>query len=416
LAGGYSFARSHFVDVTRCVYDWYGRCVNQRQHPGEAGVYQFSGYNGTSQLGLRHLGFARVNATFLAAPGHALRLTTAPTAFSQNGDDFRIGPDMRDPSLAQRGLLASVSGAEYELDAFDDRLESIAFVKHYLQRVASDEPRPEDTSKTYERLEQGFGAGVALRYRLTEWALAKASYEAATRLPSPDEIFGDNAFIHQNLELLPETGHNLNAGAAIALRQTRVGAFRARVDGFLRETAQLIIPSTIAGGNSQVYRNVHDSRTLGVEASAGWSSKRELFALDANATAQRAINTSDQGTFGAFEGSALPNRPWFFANLEGRFQLESLLNERDRLILTGRTNFIAEFYRGWGDVGDPEYKEVVPRQLTYSALVTYVFNADVGQLSATLELQNLTNAKVYDFFGVQKPGRALFAKITGHRW
>jgi hypothetical protein len=34
------------------------------------------------------------------------------------------------------------------------------------------------------------------------------------------------------------------------------------------------------------------------------------------------------------------------------------------------------------------------------------------RMSLTAEAQNLTDTRVYDVFGVQKPGRAFFMKIT----
>ena len=34
--------------------------------------------------------------------------------------------------------------------------------------------------------------------------------------------------------------------------------------------------------------------------------------------------------------------------------------------------------------------------------------------SLTLELQNLTDAKAFDNFGVQRPGRAFYAKVTAN--
>ena len=33
--------------------------------------------------------------------------------------------------------------------------------------------------------------------------------------------------------------------------------------------------------------------------------------------------------------------------------------------------------------------------------------------SATLEIDNVTDAKVFDNFGVQRPGRAFYLKLTG---
>ncbi len=48
------------------------------------------------------------------------------------------------------------------------------------------------------------GVGDALRFRFTPWLYAKASYEFATRLPDPDELFGNGILVHANLDLDPE--------------------------------------------------------------------------------------------------------------------------------------------------------------------------------------------------------------------
>ena len=41
-------------------------------------------------------------------------------------------------------------------------------------------------------------------------------------------------------------------------------------------------------------------------------------------------------------------------------------------------------------------------------------NQESLRLSLTLEVANLTDARVFDIFGAQRPGRAYFAKITGY--
>jgi vitamin B12 transporter len=40
-------------------------------------------------------------------------------------------------------------------------------------------------------------------------------------------------------------------------------------------------------------------------------------------------------------------------------------------------------------------------------------NREASRITTSLEMQNLTNAAVYDFYGVQRPGRSLFLKVTG---
>jgi hypothetical protein len=51
-------------------------------------------------------------------------------------------------------------------------------------------------------------------------------------------------------------------------------------------------------------------------------------------------------------------------------------------------------------------------QLSYTAALTYALPLGQTKLSASVEVQNLTDARVYDFFGVQRPGRAVFGKVT----
>jgi hypothetical protein len=38
---------------------------------------------------------------------------------------------------------------------------------------------------------------------------------------------------------------------------------------------------------------------------------------------------------------------------------------------------------------------------------------ETTRVTSTFEVQNVTDARVYDLFGVQRPGRAFFIKLTG---
>ena len=74
--------------------------------------------------------------------------------------------------------------------------------------------------------------------------------------------------------------------------------------------------------------------------------------------------------------------------------------------------YVHPFYRGWESQGLREFKQVVPAQLTHGIGISYTLRKPTP-LTATLEIQNLTDARVYDVFGSQRPGRAFSFKVTG---
>jgi vitamin B12 transporter len=403
--GGYTYIRGHFLDVATCVYDWFGRCVRERRQPGETDSRPHDQVYWDQSL------FGRMNLQWRTHRQHALRLSIAPTHLTRTGDERRQSdPDARDPLTAERKLTTIVNGMEYELDLLRDRLENIVFAKQYLQFLASEEPRPGDIFRRRDRDTQRFGFGDALRLRFAQWLYAKASYEYSTRLPRPDEVFGDNRFIIANLGLEPEISHNLNLGLTVDARETRVGALRADLNGFLRDADQLIV--LLGNDRVQSYQNVFGARSLGVEAALGWTSPREYVVLDANATYQDFRNSSSEGSFGEFNGDRIPNRPYLFANASARLQFRGVAAPRDEVALTWTSRYVHEYFRGWESIGLREFKQTVDSQLVHTIGLGYVIKSDRATVSSTVEVQNVTDEAVFDFFGVQRPGRALYLKTT----
>lgn len=405
VLAGYSASRDRFRDVATCVYDWFGRCVRKRTVAGETDSRPHD------QLAWDKSGFARANLSFHVLSGHTLRVMAAPSYLTRTGDERRqLDPSARDALNAERSLLTVVNGVEYQADLFQDRLQNVLFIKQYVQALDSDEPRPGDTVRIRDRNTHRVGAGDAARYRMLDWLYAKLSYEWATRLPRPDEVFGDNNFIVANLELVPETSHNLNLGVTIDARATPVGALRGGANAFVREAEQLIV--LLGGERRQAYQNVFGARSQGVEAAAGWSSPAEYVALDANVTYVDLRNQSAQGTFGDYEGDRIPNRPYLHANGSVRVQFRDVVAARDEIALTFSARYTHEFFRGWESIGAPEFKQIIPRQLVHGVGLGYAAQSERAQLSSTFEIQNLTDEAVSDFYGVQRPGRAFYLKTT----
>jgi TonB family protein len=401
---GYAHTRGHFFDVAGCVYDWFGRCVRERTKPGEVEGKPHD------ELIWDDAAFARANLALRIDRNNGVRIAVAPTFLTRTGDERRpVNPDDRDPLSAERKLTSIVSGVEYELDALDDRLENIAFVKQYAQVLDSEEPRPGGVFTERDRTTLRAGAGDGVRYRFTDWLYAKASYEFATRLPSADEIFGDNVFVLANLELAPETSHNVNLGGAVDAAGLAIGRVRGTLNGFVRDAAQLII---LTGGDRQMYQNVYGARAIGFETAAGWSSPGEYLVVDGNFTYQSFRNTSSESTFGEFEGDSIPNRPNLFANVAVRAQAHAVAAARDELWLGWNARYVDEFFRSWESLGIREFKQVVPSQFVQGVGVGYAVFGDDATVTTTLEVQNLGDVKVFDFYGVQRPGRAFYAKVT----
>ncbi|WP_233262208.1 TonB-dependent siderophore myxochelin receptor MxcH [Vitiosangium sp. GDMCC 1.1324] len=404
LLAGYTFRHTRFDDLGTCAYDWFGRCVRRRPQPGEieSRAVERRVDQGT--------GFARLHLEWVPSDAQTLRVTLAPTSVTRTGEDLQLRAlGQTDPLTPGRGLFSLVTGLEYTLAALQGRLENVVFLKDYLQLASARKLLPEGIFTPVDRDLHGVGVGDGVRVRLGHELYAKASYELATRLPRPDEIFGDGLLVNDNLDLKPEHSHNLNLELAFDGTPGRAGTMSASVVGFGRFADQLIV--LIGRENFFTYQNVFMARCLGVAGMGRWTSPGQYLALEGNITWQDFRNTSSEGAFGFFEGQRIPNRPYFHANGSARLQASGLLSSQDELSLTWHVRYVHAFFRSWEGVGQKDTKQVIPSQLLHSLALSYVIRGAAMTLGWTVDVENLTDAPAYDFFGVQRPGRGVFAKL-----
>ncbi len=401
---GYAFQRGNFVDVDTCVWNWLGECGMQSP-PGETDTVPHDKVNDDDSL------YVRLELGMNPAERHALRVTFAPTYFTRSGDERHDKPGEIDELNSVRRMFGIVSGAEYEVDAFDDRLENIAFGKLYYQYARNAEVVPGGILDREERHFRG-GVGNALRFWLSKVLYAKASYEYATRLPSPEESFGDNVFVREQTEdlLRPETSHNGNLSLVLDARETRVGALRGAVNGFVRSMDDLIVRIGFERGSA--YQNVASARSLGIEGVVDWTSPGDHVSLGGNVTYMDFKNVSKTGTFSEYHGDRIPNRPYLLANATARFELHDLLARGDEAWLSSHTGYVASFWLGWESIGSLESRLTVPSQLVETLALGYLRRISKTTLTGTIEARNVTNAEAYDYFGAQRPGRAFYVKTT----
>ena len=422
LVAAYGQRTIDFVDESKWVYDWYGHKVRERLVPGEV-----DGQPTDQTLWQKQL-YARVMVGWELAENHVLRVSFAPQLPTQTGDErLQLDPSARDPLTAKRKLFTLVSGVEYTLGAVRRAqgktpqrkpleecacvLENVLFAKSYVYRVESEEPRPGNLFRQVDKSEHRFGVGDGIRVWLTSWAFARGSYELATRLPRPFEVFGDGVLVQPNLTIAPELSHNANLGLRAERAKLPVGALMLDVNGFLRDTDRQIV--LLGDDRHLFYDNVYRARTLGVEAAGEWTSPGDFGALEGNVTYTDNRNVSSQGTFGAYEGDRIPNRPWLTASFAARLRFTGLVLVRDELEPFYQGRYVHEFYRSWESQGLRSSKQVVPRQLSHGLGLSYSLRTAFADVSTTFEVQNLTNAALYDYFGVQRPGRGYYLKLVG---
>jgi outer membrane receptor protein involved in Fe transport len=281
------------------------------------------------------------------------------------------------------------------------------------------EPLESGYWRSRDRTSHRFGVGDGLRVHITDWMYLKAAYELATRLPSPNELFGDGRRILANLELVPEHSHNSNLSFVVHDLTTRAGTLKLGATGFDRRVRNLITPPQIGGdgqaGASAIHQNVDRVRATGFELVGGWQAPRDYVAVQANLSWQEMRNQSKRGAAAPFDGDRVPNLPYLFSNLSVRGALSDVVDPHDTLSLTYYMRYVHEFDRFWESAGISSFRQSVPGQLSHTLALTYLIQHDKQSYSLSMEVQNLTDAALFDEYGVQRPGRGSYFKLSVDR-
>ena len=405
LKAGYNYNERQSIDTGRCLYDWFGNCVRINNEPGELG-------EADNLITISESAFVRQRFSYTISDKNVLSLSVAPTYSYRTGDDLLVDGEF-DPALDNSHLFNLVIGLEHSIELLDGRLANIAFVKNYRQnvRIESLDPSVQGTLID-ERSVSNFGAGNGVRYDWSSRFSTKLSYEYAIRLPRQDEIFGDGQLILENLALHSESSHNLNLQCIYGNKTEAAAEWQLQGNFFVRQIDDLIF--LLVGQNDLgSFQNVWSATSQGFELSGRWKDFIKGLTIVANTTYQQYLNTSDSGPFESFKGDRIPNTPYFFANGAAAYQLRDVLKKNDNLSFFWNTRFVRSFFIGWESAGLRESKSETPNQTLHTAGLTHRMEFRNMQTTAiTLEVQNLANAKIFDFFGVQRPGRAFFIKST----
>ena len=410
LYGTYSMVNTYNVDSLARRYNWRGEWVEATK-AGEAYL--------TDATIRERQWQANANVSYVISDHHSLTLNNVFSAIRRKSNDAMY-PDDEMNDVPQQ-LTKNITGLGYQVRY--DRWNANVFGKMYRLYSSTNKLMDQFTeNQRWEKLtdrKQRYGYGAAATYYILPSLQAKVSFERAYRMPEAVEMFGDGLVQKANPDLKPESSNNLNAG--LLFDQT-LGDHRlqAEVNYIYRDTKDFILKGVSLSSNPTTsYDNLGKVQTRGVEASLGYAYK-QVFHVNGNLTYQdikdKMRYQQSENTFvgdGISEnityGQRLPNIPYLFMNGHADYQFVDLGAKGNTLSLNYDVNYVHDYYLSFSGLGAKASKKVIPEQLSHNVSLGY--SLCDGRYSIVAECQNLTNAKLYDNYRLQKPGRSFNVKF-----
>lgn len=400
LFASYLNGNSGVVDTSAVSYNWLGEFEpknnqNIAESSWEKTLFQ---YNDEAFQ-------TNANLLYTLNDSHEFVLNYIQSYINREGSDpISSNPvAFADPNTLSKKVLSG----SYQLEMLNDRWSATVFSKLYFFNsrtvgVDWDGTQTEFTSDIFKP-----GYGIASTYHLWDGAQVKASFEKTYRFPDGYEVFGDGLLLLSNPQLKPESSNNFNIGARW---DEFLGNHHlvAETNFFLRDAENLI--RIEATGLTSQYVNQRSVISSGIETGVRYEFKR-LFFADANLTYQNILNNSryENGRISHVYRDRIPNIPYLMSSQSLGLKFDDMIADQDRLSFTWRGNFVEEYYLKWPSLGSADGKHVIPQQ--YVQTVQLGYSLKNGRYNINLECSNLTDAKTYDHFRLQKPGRAYQIKF-----
>lgn len=405
LVGGVTNAA--LLDTSAVRYEWDGTTRASPNGRGEIGFFPSDSDNRTSLVRWRGA------ATYRFSDRHALSATAVldRTAFRPSNPlaNAFAGRNVSDNPGDQ---ASAVVGLSHEWKMLGGRLTNIVGTRGYAywsEGTPSSlfNPSTTEPEKIQNRTFTA-GASEAIRYQITRSILGKASVKLARRLPATSELFGDGLLILAAPNLKPERAVNLNTGIQI---DTNIGSRRlqAEVSAFWSRLTDMIRLGPGLGGTA-AYSNLGAVRIAGVEAEVQGDVTHWLFAR-AYGTYQdaRDVLATTPGTSvpNPTHDLRIPNLPYLYGGLSAEVYRNDFFGKDSRAKLFYEGLFTEEYFFAF-EVSQRQERRI-PRALTHTLGVEAAWLKQGITVSA--EVQNLTDANIFNLFNQPLPGRAIRLKL-----
>lgn len=403
LTGNYNRNTTYNVDTAAYEYNWLGdkKLMNTR---GEQS-YQYSradndNWNSTLTLNYR------------IGKAHFITFNNVFNAFRRENTSLLTKEEQTDP--IEKRTRKNISGLSYRL-MMSERWNFSAFAKQYLQYVSG--PQATDANNSdfvrTDRKVSSTGYGAAGTFFVIPSLQIKLSYEKAYRLPTIEEMFGDEDLEMGDVSIRPENSDNINLN--ISYNKT-FGKHSVYVEGGLvyRDTKDYIqrnIADLSGGKMAATYINYGKVLTKGVNASVryGFSNRLSIGGnftrMDVRDNQEMAIGTNQPNL--AYK-ERMPNIPYMFADSDINLYWHNLFEKGNTLTFTYDNQYLHSFSY-YSQVIGSSSDYIVPNQFSHNISLSYSMKK--GRYNISFECRNLTDEKLYDNFSLQKAGRAFYGKL-----
>lgn len=404
LTANYNKNMTNNVDTSSYEYNWRGEMRPLRM-PGEQSYQNTrsdnNNWNGT------------LTANYRIGKAHTFTFNHVINAFRRSNQSL-LNEDSEANAIPKE-TRKNISGLSYRLMPTEHWNLSV-FGKYYNQFIAgpvATSSAQDDYIRTTNSV-SAMGYGAAGTYFILKSLQAKLSYEKAYRLPTNEEMFGDEDLETGDISLRPENSDNVNLN--LSYNET-FGKHSVYVEGGLiyRNTKDYIQRniSDLSGGKyGATYVNHGRVETKGYNISvrygfANWVSVGGNF-TQMNVRDNVKTVTSGTSQESLTYGARMPNLPYQFANSDVTFYWRNLWKKGNTLSVTYDNLYMHSFPLYSEAVGS-ESEFVVPTQFSHNLTLSY--GIQNGRYNISFECRNLTNEKLYDNFSLQKAGRAFYGKV-----
>ena len=404
LTANYNKNMTNNVDTSSYEYNWRGEMRPLRM-PGEQSYQNTrsdnNNWNGT------------LTANYRIGKAHTFTFNHVINAFRRSNQSL-LNEDSEANAIPKE-TRKNISGLSYRLMPTEHWNLSV-FGKYYNQFIAgpvATSSAQDDYIRTTNSV-SAMGYGAAGTYFILKSLQAKLSYEKAYRLPTNEEMFGDEDLETGDISLKPENSDNVNLN--LSYNET-FGKHSVYVEGGLiyRNTKDYIQRniSDLSGGKyGATYVNHGRVETKGYNISVRYGFANGV-SVGGNFTQMNVRDNVKTVTNGTNQesltyGARMPNLPYQFANSDVTFYWRNLWKKGNTLSVTYDNLYMHSFPLYSEAVGS-ESEFVVPTQFSHNLTLSY--GIQNGRYNISFECRNLTNEKLYDNFSLQKAGRAFYGKV-----
>lgn len=408
LTANYNHNLTQNIDTVPYKYNWYG----EKKYTGSRGEqsYQDNESKNTNWNGT-------LRAVYRLGDKHSFTLNHVLTSLVRSTrSNVNSGSILSDFTMPKK-TRKNITGLSYRLMPSEKWNVSL-FGKYYNQHNSGPVSQNADGVGNYKNMSKrvsSFGYGAAGTYFILKDLQVKLSYEMAYRLPSNEELFGDEDMEAGRIELKPEKSNNFN----LNLNYTRLFNKKHRIylEGSLiyRDTKDYIRRGISKSGSTYYgsYENHGNVETRGYNISVRYSYSH-WFSLGGT---YNNMDTRDREKYVAKETQQeslhynvrIPNQPYRFAHFDASFYWRNLPVKGNVLSFTYDSYYQHEFPLNWENIGDASTKRRVPEQFSHNLGLTYSLKN--GRYNLSFECKNLTDEELFDNYSLQKAGRAFYGKI-----